>query len=107
MTRDGRRLLIGRRAGLLLLGAGVLLAVLAVPGGTGAADESSSRPPVPPSPRPAEGDDPFPVRRVLLPPERLAAELQKVGQGVLRKVPLAEFEDRVWRARAAARGVPP
>ncbi|MBV9122178.1 MAG: hypothetical protein JO112_02300, partial [Planctomycetes bacterium] len=45
--------------------------------------------------------DPLPLRRVLLPAERLPAELARVQQGVLVKLPRAEFEARVRQAARA------
>jgi len=47
-------------------------------------------------------------RRQLLPPERLPQELKRVQNGVLVRLPLAEFDARVERAaKAAARKVAP
>src|SRR5581483_9697391 len=46
-------------------------------------------------------DDLPPVRRVLLRPEQLAAELERVQRGTLRQVPRGEFEDLLTRAAAA------
>ncbi len=45
--------------------------------------------------------DPFPLRRVLLPAEKLPAELKRLDEGVLAHMPRSEFEDLV---RQAARG---
>jgi len=60
-----------------------------------------------PSPRPEEPlDDPFPIRRVLLPKDRLAAELERVKQGVFRQLKRKEFEDRVRLAAVGARRAP-
>jgi hypothetical protein len=69
---------------------GVLLpsAFCLVPSGEAVADDS-----VP---------DPVPVRRVLLPAERLPAEMKRVGQGVLVQLSRAEFEAKVRRAGRAA-----
>src|SRR5262245_35240737 len=50
----------------------------------------------PPSP------DPFPLRRIVIPFERLPAELQR--QGVLVQIPRAEFETRVREAAQASEG---
>src|SRR5436309_1181890 len=47
------------------------------------------------------GDDPLPLRRVVLPPEQLAAELGRVKQGALVKLTRDDFEGRVKRAAAA------
>lgn len=58
---------------------------------------------------PAEADDPVPLRRVWLAPERVAAEMGRVKQGTLVRLPRAEFEERVRRAargQAAGRRVP-
>ena len=81
------------RAGALVLTLSTGLLVLglwAVP--AGGADETE--------------DDPFPVRRVLLSPERLSAALEQSRQGVFVKLPLTEFEDRLRRARQALRAAP-
>lgn len=49
-----------------------------------------------------EGSDdevePFPIRRVLLPAERVAAAMERARLGVLKQMPLEEFEDLVRRA---------
>ncbi|HYT90006.1 MAG TPA: hypothetical protein VEL76_14970, partial [Gemmataceae bacterium] len=42
--------------------------------------------------------DPLPLRRVLIPPARVAAELERARQGILVKLPRAEFEARVRQA---------
>src|SRR5262249_48848391 len=42
--------------------------------------------------------DPFPIRRVLLPPERVAAEMERARLGVLKQLPLEEFEELLRRA---------
>ncbi|MCE9531704.1 MAG: hypothetical protein K8T89_11365 [Planctomycetes bacterium] len=47
-------------------------------------------------------EDPFPIRRVLLPKDRLAAELERVKQGILVRLTRKEFEERV---RQASRGL--
>jgi hypothetical protein len=52
-------------------------------------------------------DDPIPLRRVLLSPDRLPAELERARQGTLVKLPLTEFETRVREARQALRNQPP
>src|SRR4051812_36910075 len=54
-------------------------------------------------PGPAAADpplkgDPLPLRRVLIPPSRVPAELARAKQGVLVKMPRAEFEALVRRA---------
>src|SRR5437868_7090984 len=41
------------------------------------------------------------IRRVLLSPDQVPAELEKVQRGALRSVPLAEFEDLLRRATQA------
>jgi hypothetical protein len=43
-------------------------------------------------------EDPVPLRRVLVPPHRVAAELDRVGQGILVQMPRADFEARVQKA---------
>src|SRR5579871_2877973 len=45
--------------------------------------------------------EPLPLRRVLIPADRVPAELERVRQGVLVKLPRAEFEARVRRAAQA------
>lgn len=52
---------------------------------------------------PAGGTDPVPIRRLAIPAERLAAELQRTGQGVVVPLPREEFEARLARAGAALR----
>src|SRR5262249_25504766 len=42
-------------------------------------------------------NDPIPLRRVLLPPERLPQEMDRVRQGVLMQMSQEEFEARVAR----------
>src|SRR5580692_4937666 len=49
------------------------------------------------------GDDPFPIRRVLLPKDRIAAELERARQGALVRLQRSDFERRVRRAADAAR----
>jgi hypothetical protein len=60
---------------------------------------------------PCQGDEAEEVlsfRRQLLPPDRLPQELKRVQNGVLVRLPQAEFDAHVERAaRAAARKVPP
>lgn len=51
---------------------------------------------------PEERADPVPLRRILVPPQRLAQELQRARQGVLVPLPRADFEARVARAAAGA-----
>src|SRR5437762_308990 len=53
--------------------------------------------------------DPVPIQRVLVPAERLPAEMQRVRQGVLVQIPRDEFEGRLerLRQREAALSVPP
>jgi hypothetical protein len=46
--------------------------------------------------------DPLPLRRVQLPPDRVAAELERVRQGLLLQWPRDEFEAKLRRARQAA-----
>src|SRR5215813_963979 len=52
-------------------------------------------------------DEPIRLRRELLSPERLALQLERARQGVLVKLPLTEFEERVRQARSAGRAIPP
>lgn len=47
-------------------------------------------------------DDPLPLRRVVVPSQRVAAELEKVRRGTLVQMPRAAFEERVRKARQAA-----
>src|SRR5262245_11642334 len=87
------------RAGTIVLVLGATLGMVGVRAGAEGGADSPPRPAPPPSPRP----DDFPVlRRILLPQDRLAAELERARQGVLVRMPLAEFEERVRRAREAA-----
>ncbi len=53
---------------------------------------------------PSLPDDPFPIRRVLLPQDRIAAELERARQGTLVRLQRTDFEQRVRRAADAARG---
>ncbi|HZT81190.1 MAG TPA: hypothetical protein VFA26_13255, partial [Gemmataceae bacterium] len=46
------------------------------------------------------------IRRVVLPKDRLAAELARAKQGVWEQMPRAEFEDLVRRAARAAEAAP-
>jgi hypothetical protein len=46
-------------------------------------------------------EDPVPIRRVLIPAARVAAELERVAQGVLVPVPREEFEALVQKAARA------
>ena len=49
--------------------------------------------------------DPFPIRRVVLSPERAAQEIERLGPGLLVQMPLSEFNGLVRRAaRRAAEG---
>src|SRR5260370_30809526 len=48
-----------------------------------------------------EEADPLPLRRVLIPEERVPAVLEKVQQGVLRQLP---YDDLRTKLRAASRG---
>ena len=58
---------------------------------------------------PCLGDEGMPIiRRQYLPPERLAQELKRVEEGVLIRLPVAEFDERLKRAaQASKRKVPP
>jgi hypothetical protein len=42
--------------------------------------------------------NPEPIRRVVLSPERAAQEIERLGSGVLLRMPLADFDDLVRRA---------
>src|SRR5262249_22734469 len=55
---------------------------------------------VPPSPCRAQ-TDPLPLRRVLVPPERVPQEMERVRQGVLVQLSQEEFEARLARAGRA------
>ncbi len=90
--------------------AATLLVCLAA-AGLVVSSENQETPP-PPS-RPAANDDalpdPLPLRRVVLPLSRVAAELERARQGVLVKQSRAEFEAlvaRAARAEEAARNPP-
>jgi hypothetical protein len=56
----------------------------------------------PPSPADEALGDPLPIRRVLLPKEHLAAEVERVRQGAQIRLSRGEFEDRVRRAARGA-----
>src|SRR5262245_27985027 len=45
--------------------------------------------------------DPLPLRRVVIPPERLPRELERARRGILVQMPREEFEERVQRAAQA------
>lgn len=65
------------------------------------ADDPSAEPPV------AESfEDPLPIQRVLLPKDRVTAELQRAKQGALIRLSRTEFEQRVRQAAIAARQAP-
>jgi hypothetical protein len=51
---------------------------------------------------PREETEAVPIRRVLLPPERVAAEMQRARLGALKQISLADFETLVRRANRAA-----
>lgn len=51
--------------------------------------------------------EPVPLRRVLLPADRLATELQRAREGVLTRLPRDEFEKLVRQARGGADHLPP
>ena len=46
--------------------------------------------------------EPRPIQRVELPPERVAEEMERVGRGVMTQLPREQFEDLVKQAAAAA-----
>src|SRR3954471_6780699 len=48
-----------------------------------------------------KGEEALVLQRLVVPPERVAAELEKVQQGTLVKLPRTEFEARVERAARA------
>src|SRR5438128_533057 len=48
--------------------------------------------------------DPVPLQRIIIPPSRLPAELERVRQGVLVQMPRDEFEELVRRAGRSPRG---
>jgi hypothetical protein len=50
---------------------------------------------------PDELPDPVPMQRVLLSPERLAEEMERVKQGALVQLPRGEFEEQVHKAAKA------
>jgi len=49
--------------------------------------------------------DPLPLRRVLVNPEQMPAELERARQGILQEIPRAEFEGRVQRAALAVEAI--
>lgn len=49
--------------------------------------------------QPAPYDLPFTVQRIVVPPQRVAKELEKVQQGTLQSMPLHEFDARLERVR--------
>ncbi len=51
--------------------------------------------------QPGPDDGPISIQRFIIPPARVAKELEKVQQGTLILTPLQEFEARVERARLA------
>jgi hypothetical protein len=53
-------------------------------------------------PAPQNLPDPIPLRRVLIPQERVATELKRAGSGVLVKLSRRDFEAQVQRAAQAA-----
>ncbi len=71
----------------LLVGAALTTSLLAAP-------QSGDRPRAPVK-------DPLPIRRLLIPAERVPAELERGGQGVLRKLSRDDFEARVREAARA------
>ena len=50
---------------------------------------------------PLQGSEPLPVRRVLIPADRVPAEMERVRQGVLVQLPREAFEAKVQRASQA------
>ena len=57
----------------------------------------------PPVPGRISFEDPFPIRRVLLPSNRLAAELERAKQGILVRLTRTDFENRVRKAALGLR----
>jgi hypothetical protein len=55
---------------------------------------------------PAEPADPLPVKRVSVTPERVGAEMARLGMTAVEHVPGDEFDARLRRARAAGRAAP-
>src|SRR5947209_10245719 len=55
----------------------------------------------------ADPPDPLPLRRVVLPPERVVAELERAGRGALVPLPRDRFEELVRRAAAGVARQPP
>lgn len=83
--------------GLLLIG---MLLVL-VRGGESRAVPTDQPAPIgsektPPS---TTSEDPLPIRRILVAPERLAEQLERARQGILIPLPRAEFEEKVQAAQ--------
>jgi hypothetical protein len=92
-----------RISAVLLLVAGVGQG--SAPGQSGQELNAVSQPPA----QEHAAADPLPLRRVVIPLERVAAELQRARPGVLVQLPRADFEARVLAATAgleAARTVP-
>src|SRR6266436_3833499 len=50
---------------------------------------------------PADTQDPLPLRRLLIAPERVAAEMKRVEQGILVQMTHDDFETQVRRASLA------
>ncbi len=78
-----------------------LIALLMLAGGILLLDARASDFVGPPAPKHPVTEDPFPIRRVLAPSERIAVELNRGKQGEWQRLPRGEFESLV---RAAARG---
>jgi hypothetical protein len=55
---------------------------------------------------PAEPADPLPFKRVAVTPERVGAEMARLGMTAVEHVPADEFDARLRRARAAGRSAP-
>src|SRR5438552_4342108 len=49
-----------------------------------------------------DAPEPFPIRRVLLPADKVPAAMQRAEMGVLKQIPLDEFEELVRRAARTA-----
>jgi hypothetical protein len=84
---------ISRRRLILLLAGTLLACAIALPSLCLLADDAAS---------PEEPvADPVPIRRVLLPPDRLAAELERAKRGVLVQLSRDDFEAKVRKAAQA------
>src|SRR5437588_93865 len=87
------------RLRLLALPAVVALPLLSTPGEGEAPAEPFATParrePRPPQMGSQQTRDPLRLTRILIPADRIAAELERLQKGILVKLPLAEFEAKV------------